>query len=158
MPIFRFIFLSLAMLLLSVFAGSQQIFALDQGDEYKRFQDCLNIEDKAVRFVCYETFANGKIFSQKKAEIEQKKAFGTGVKTTIDTMSNLTVTIENVTKTVSGSLVFKTSDNQVWKQKDTRYFRKIQVPFDATIKKKVISGYSLSPVGSKASVTVVRVK
>ena len=149
--------LSIIIVLLFSFFGVQSALQADEG-EFTSFKDCLSINDKAVRFVCYETFAKGNVFSQKKAQVEQKKAFGTGKTTSIDTMKVLTVTVIKLVKSPSGGIIFITSDNQTWKQKDTRRLRSAKVPFEATIKKKLISGYSLSPVGTKSAVTVVRVK
>lgn len=148
----------LRIIIVSLFLFSGVQSALQADDEFTNFKDCRSIDDKAVRFVCYETFAQDKIFSQKKAEIEQKKAFGTGKKTTIDTMNELTVTIVKLVKAPSGGVIFVTSDNQTWKQKDTRRIRSSKVPFEATIKKKLMGSYSLSPVNSKGGVTVVRLK
>lgn len=130
----------------------------DDGQEYATFKDCLGIKDKAVRFVCYETFAKGQVFSQKKAVVEQKKAFGTGKQTTIDTMQVLTVSIVKLNETAAGSLFLTTSEGQIWKKKSRGRFRKVPVPFEAMIKKKLMGGYLLSPVGSKAAITVSRVK
>ena len=156
MSVFTILRLSALMVFLILSVGIEQ--PVGAQDDYKDFKDCLTIKDKAVRYVCYETFAKGKVFSQKKAEVEQKKAFGTGKTTTIDTMKALTVTVVKVTKSPSGGMIFVTSDKQIWKQKGTRRLRFTKVPFEATIKKKLMSGYSLSPVGSNSAATVVRLK
>lgn len=158
MSVFRITMFSIIVFFAALQFISQGSLIADDSERYDSFKDCLTIKDKAVRFVCYETFAHGKVFSQKKAVVEQKKAFGTGKKTSIDTMTELTVTIREVKKSTSGALIFTTNENQIWKQKSTGRFRNVAVPFQATIKKKLISGYLLSPVGSNASVTVVRVK
>ena len=146
------------LLLVALCTYEQGSLHAEDGQEYATFKDCLGIKDKAVRFVCYETFAKGQVFSQKKAVVEQKKAFGTGKQTTIDTMQVLTVSIVKLNETAAGSLFFTTSEGQIWKKKSRGRFRKVPVPFEATIKKKLMGGYLLSPVGSKAAVTVSRVK
>lgn len=155
--------LSIIIVSLFLFSGMQS--ALQADDEFISFQDCLSIKDKAVRFDCYETFAKGDVFSQKKievakaqVEVEKKKAFGAVKKANADDIDRVTVTIVAVKKMVRGDLVFTTSDGQVWRETNSGRFRKTKVPFQAVIKKRLISGYVLSPVGSNSSIGVKRVK
>ena len=153
--VFRLSFIGM---FLAVLTATQGGLSADEGDQYKSFKDCLTISDKSVRFVCYEAFARGGVFSVKKVEIEQKKSFGTEKKSPIDAMEKMTVTVEAVKKTALGKLVFTTSDGQIWKQTNSGRFIKPKLPFEAVIKKRMISGYMLSPVGSNKTVAVKRIK
>lgn len=155
--------LSIIIVSLFLFSGVQS--ALQADDEFTNFKDCLNVQDKAIRFVCYETFAKGDVFSQKKIEVakakvavEKEKAFGVVKKASADDIDRVTVTIIAVKKMLRGDLVFTTSDNQVWRQTNSGRFRKVKVPFQAVIKKRFMGGYFLSPVDSNSSIGVKRVK
>ncbi len=159
----------LSIIIVSLFLPSGVQSALQADDEFTNFKDCLKVQDEGVRFACYESFAKGVGFSQKKIEavievvkakeeVKKKKTFGAVKKAKADDLDRVTVTIIAFKKMLRGDLVFTTSDNQVWRQTNSGRFRKVKVPFQAVIKKRLMGGYFLSPVGSNSSVGVKRVK
>ncbi|GHF22681.1 hypothetical protein GCM10017044_16300 [Kordiimonas sediminis] len=145
------------MLSLSLTAGISGLSADDQ-DDYKTFKDCLRIDDSALRVVCYDAFARGTVFSEKKVEEEQFKAFGEVSRPTLDTKETILVTIVEVRTNAEGMKRFWTESGQVWTQKGRGRLRHGKTPFEATIKKGEMKSFKLSPTDNKSSVGVSRVR
>ena len=130
----------------------------DENINVTDFRDCRAIEGKAERLLCYDTIADGGVFSTQQIRQVQQETFGAGTKDREPDLSidQLTVTIVRVQKGANDVHYFHTDGDQVWKQqKPGRYPSK--VPFQAEIKSGALGSFFLVNESGR-SIRVNRVK
>lgn len=143
---------------LIVLALSSFLTPAVQADDYKTYVDCLKIKKIKTRIDCYDTFAKGGTYSQKKLEKIKRETFGKVEKKSTTSDDKLMVTIIKVQGGGQKPLTLYTSDGMVWRQKDSGPIGQQKIPFKGTIKKSFMSGYRFSPEGSNRSIAVKRLR
>jgi len=89
---------------------------------------------------------------------EAKKLFGKSPSKTQPPIPNqITAQVAAISKNTSGKLLFKMQDGSRWIQRDSRYFKKKDAPFEVIIKKGFAGSYLLRYPDSNRSIKVKRI-
>ena len=137
---------------------------------YDTISDGGIFNEQKLKKVQVESFGSSALRKEKAPAAPTPPPTGTGAATataapapapapetaTDTSIDRLTVTITRVKKDGSGIHYFQTSDGQVWKQRNAGSWS-LKVPFEAEIKKGVMSSFFLVNEGGK-STRVKRVK
>lgn len=128
-------------------------------DVYKTYESCKALKEDAFRLKCFDTVLSGGVYSQQKIEQEKVNSFGTIDKPKAkEVKTNISVEIVKISKGTAGTLIYYLKNGQVWKQADVGKLLSQSLPFKAEIKKISLGGFRLSPVGSKRSIKVKRLR
>lgn len=122
----------------------------DDSVETSDIIECRLIAAKAERLLCYDTIADGGIFTQKKLQQVQKERFGNKEKESAPSVDQVSVTIVRIQKASSGTHFFYTADGSVWKQSGKGSWS-LAVPFQAQIKAGALGSYFLVAESGKST-------
>lgn len=122
----------------------------DEPTNVSDIKECRAIAAEAERLLCYDTVADGGVFSQQHLQQVQIENFGSQERQPEISVDQLTVTIVRVQKAANGIHYFYTADGQAWKQ-SSRSDWSLKVPFQAEIKAGTMGSFFLVNEGGKST-------
>ena len=119
-----------------------QFLAAQETTDVSDFRQCRAIVGKAERLLCYDTIADGGVFSAERIEQVQRETFGSKKRQPDISIDQLNVTIVEIRKDATGLRYFITDGGQAWKQQNRGGYSS-KVPFEAEIESGALGSYFL---------------